>query len=270
MGIFSKLFGGKSETELVESESSRRLEALSGHYIDSTLIPDEAVPIEEDAWTLAPSPTRARVGTTGAEPMIKEEPAPQGVAAIDTKEIEQKMDNRFDRIEATMAMMDARLTQIRETTETSHILPTDTLVTAEEDSEEDSEGQQSDSDEGESTSISQTVSLLDLYEDRVADLNPFLERRPGDQDAGLSVTTSEIAALLLDNLSGPATTTFLVKAKESGTISAAETKELGGLIQLADPAVNNNGGEHLPHRELLMFNAMIEAWRVAKTNDEGA
>ena len=44
-----------------------RLESLATHSIDVATIPLDAAPIEEDAWTLAPSPTRARIGTTGLE-----------------------------------------------------------------------------------------------------------------------------------------------------------------------------------------------------------
>ena len=46
-------------------------------------------------------------------------------------------------------------------------------------------------------------------------------------------------------------------------ITTDECGVLKGLIDLADPAVNENTAEHLPHRELLMFNAMIGAWRQA-------
>ncbi len=130
MGFLGRLFGGGADdSTMSDMGSERRLEALSGHSIDASVVPDESIPIEEDAWTLAPSPTRARVGTSGIEPPPREEKvAAQPV--VDTKEIQQKLDNRFDRIEASMAMMDARLTQIRETNEMMHALPTDTLVTA--------------------------------------------------------------------------------------------------------------------------------------------
>ena len=44
-------------------------------------------------------------------------------------------------------------------------------------------------------------------------------------------------------------------------ITKDEGVELMALISLANPEVNNNGLEHLPHRTLLMFSAMVEAWR---------
>ena len=271
MGFLGRLFGGGADDSGATSDmgSGRRLEVLSGHSIDASVVPDEAIPIEEDAWTLAPSPTRARVGTSGIEPPPREEKMVQ--PTVDTKEIQQKLDNRFDRIEASMAMMDARLTQIRESNEMIHALPTDTLVTADDEhtEDEDQDGEETDSDSIETESAPITVNLLDLYEDRVADLNPFLTRRPDAHSSGPTVSTSEIAALLLDHLSATATTSFLEKASSSGMITAEESRELNGLVQLADPAVNEGGGEHLPHRELLMFNAMVEAWRSAKLPEEG-
>jgi hypothetical protein len=271
MGFLGRLFGGGADDGgTSDLGSERRLEALSGHSIDASVVPDDAIPIEEDAWTLAPSPTRARVGTSGIEPPPREDKVVQ--PTVDTKEIQQKLDTRFDRIEASMAMMDARLTQIRESSETMHTLPTDTLVTA--DSEQDPTEVGDDDDEAaadgtETEPESVTVNLLDLYEDSVADLNPFLTRRPDSHSSGPTVSTSEIAALLLDHLSATSTSVFIEKATSSGMITAEESKELNGLVQLADPAVNENGGEHLPHRELLMFNAMVESWRVSKLPAEG-
>ncbi|MEE3082464.1 MAG: hypothetical protein VX320_00050 [Candidatus Thermoplasmatota archaeon] len=273
MGFLGRLFGGGADdSTMSDMGSERRLEALSGHSIDASVVPDESIPIEEDAWTLAPSPTRARVGTSGIEPPPREEKIAQPV--VDTKEIQQKLDNRFDRIEASMAMMDARLTQIRETNEMMHALPTDTLVTVEGevdvgDASEDGEEPAPSSEDEEVKAEPITVNLLDLYEDRVADLNPFLNRRADAHSTGPTISTSEIAALLLDHLSAATTSAFLEKASSSGMITAEESSELNGLVQLADPAVNENGGEHLPHRELLMFNAMVESWRASKLPDDG-
>lgn len=274
MGFLGRLFGGGADdSTMSDMGSERRLEALSGHSIDASVVPDESIPIEEDAWTLAPSPTRARVGTSGIEPPPREEKV-TAQPVVDTKEIQQKLDNRFDRIEASMAMMDARLTQIRETNEMMHALPTDTLVTAEGEADvgeasEDGEEPTPSSEDDEVKAEPITVNLLDLYEDRVADLNPFLNRRADAHSVGPTISTSEIAALLLDHLSATATSAFLQKASSSGMITAEESTELNGLVQLADPAVNENGGEHLPHRELLMFNAMVESWRASKLPDDG-
>ena len=55
-----------------DAESVQRLEFIAKQSVEDALIPDETKPIEEDAWTLAPSPARARVGASGIEmPDIK-------------------------------------------------------------------------------------------------------------------------------------------------------------------------------------------------------
>ncbi|MEC9090416.1 MAG: hypothetical protein VYC11_03495, partial [Candidatus Thermoplasmatota archaeon] len=114
MSIIDKIFG-KSEDDIADEQAISKLESLATHSIDVATIPLDATPIEEDAWTLSPSPTRARIGATGLEPtdsMSQDSSGKQG--NFDTKEMEDKMDSRFDRIEATMAMMDARLTQLKD------------------------------------------------------------------------------------------------------------------------------------------------------------
>jgi len=271
VSIIDKIFG-KSEDDVADEQAISRLESLATHSIDVATIPLDATPIEEDAWTLSPSPTRARIGATGLEPtdsMSQDSSGKQG--NFDTKEMEDKMDSRFDRIEATMAMMDARLTQLKDIAGTPYTIPTDKLITMDTDEDEAvTEGEESDV-EPEVDVVQQTdVNLLDLYESRIAELNPFLNQRPGALTENLPITTSEIVALLLDNLSSTSATSFVDKAAASGMITTNECAVLKGLIDLADPAINENAAEHLPHRELLMFNAMIGAWRQANAPSEGA
>ena len=273
MSIIDKIFG-KTDGDVADEEAISRLESLATHSIDVATIPLDAAPIEEDAWTLAPSPTRARIGATGlesADSVVQDSSGKQ--VNFDTKEIEDKMDSRFDRIEATMAMLDARLTQLKDVAGTPYAIPTDKLITM--DTDEDDDGTESEGDEIEGESevadIQQSdVNVLDLYESRIAELNPFLNQRPGALTENLPITTSEIVALLLDNLSASNATSFVDKAAGSGMITTDECGVLKGLIDLADPAVNENTAEHLPHRELLMFNAMIGAWRQANAPPEGA
>ncbi|MEE2747327.1 MAG: hypothetical protein VX473_02535 [Candidatus Thermoplasmatota archaeon] len=269
MGLLSFFgFGSDSDHDGVDEASVQRLESLSDQAVEAVMVPEESIPIEEDAWTLAPSPARARVGASGLEPVVVESKPTPDAASIDTKAIEQRLDDRFDRIEATMSIMDARLTQLHVSDNLPHALPTDTLVTA--DGEEDEpENPSEPSEDSESISI-ETVNLLDLYEGSVADLNPFLNRR-ADAHSGPSVTVSEISALLLDHLSSASATNFIEKAKSSGMITKEESAELIAIIGLANPEVNDDGSEHLPHRSLLMFGAMVDAWRNSRTTSgEGA
>ena len=271
MGLLSFLgFGEGDNHDTVDDASVERLESLSEQAVEAVLVPEESIPIEEDAWTLAPSPARARVGASGLEPVqveAKQSPTP---TTIDTKAIEQRLDDRFDRIEATMSIMDARLTQLHSTENLSHALPTDTLITADNEEGEE-ENTATEVGEASESPIIETVNLLDLYEDRVADLNPFLNRRPDALSKGPTVTVSEISALLLDHLSAPSATAFIEKAKSSGMITKEESSELSAIIGLANPAVNDDGSEHLPHRTLLMFGSMVDAWRTSQaTSGEGA
>ncbi|MDP7328533.1 MAG: hypothetical protein QF612_01665 [Candidatus Thalassarchaeaceae archaeon] len=275
MGLMSLFgFGSDVDNDDIDSDSVQRLESLSEQAVEAVTVPEESIPIEEDAWTLAPSPARARVGASGLEPVaVVNKPPP--AESIDTKAIEQRLDDRFDRIEATMSIMDARLTQLNVTDNLTQALPTDTLVTADgEQGEEEDAGGESAESSGEADSESptvETVSLLDLYEGSVADLNPFLNRRADSHSKGPSVTVSEISALLLDNLSSASATAFIEKAKSSGMITKDESAELIAIIGLANPAINDDGSEHLPHRTLLMFGAMMEALRNSRiTSGEGA
>ena len=261
-----------------DAESVQRLEFIAKQSVEDALVPDETKPIEEDAWTLAPSPARARVGASGIEmPDIKND-SPQ-MASIDTKAIEQRIDDRFDRIEATMGIMEARLTQFNPTANAGEMLPTDNFFILDEDGDaseisvEDINGNESTStDEGESNqeqAISDGVNLLDLYEGSVADINPFLNRRIDHTSSESFVSVSEITALLLDNLSSPAATSFVEKAVTSNMVTKDEGSELMALISLANPEVNVNGSEHLPHRTLLMFSAMVESWRDSNISIQG-
>ena len=271
MSIIDKIFG-KNEDDVADEEAISKLESLSTHSIDVATIPLDAAPIEEDAWTLSPSPARARIGTTGLDPSNTVQDGGGGKQVnFDTKEIEDKMDSRFDRIEATMAMMDARLTQLKDIAGTPYTIPTDKLITM--DTDEEGEISEDEEKEGETEADeiqTPSINLLDLYESRIAELNPFLNQRPGALTEKLPITTSEIVALLLDNLSATNATAFVDKAGASGMVTKQECAVLKGLIDLADPAVNESAAEHLPHRELLMFNAMIGAWRSANSPSEGA
>ncbi|MDP7043511.1 MAG: hypothetical protein QF807_05790 [Candidatus Thalassarchaeaceae archaeon] len=268
----------ESPSDEPDSESIQRLEFIAKQSVEDSLVPDETKPIEEDAWTLAPSPARARVGASGIEmPEINSDSSQ--MASFDTKAIEQRIDDRFDRIEATMGIMEARLTQFNPTNNAGEILPTDNLIILDDDGEateisvEDVDSSEEPSTDEEKSNqaqaISDDINLLDLYEGSVADINPFLNRRADHTSSESFVSVSEITALLLDNLSAPAATSFVEKAVTSNMVTKDEGSELTALISLANPEVNDNGSEHLPHRTLLMFSAMVKSWRDSKISMQG-
>ncbi|HJM87711.1 MAG TPA: hypothetical protein QF433_05780, partial [Candidatus Thalassarchaeaceae archaeon] len=263
-----------STSEEPEKESVKRLEKFSSSTIDDALVPSETRPIEEDAWTLAPAPSRARVGASGIEVQTAEPKQETPVNTIDTKAIEQQIDDRFDRIEATMGIMEARLTQINTFDGVSNALPTDKLITIDEEGEASESQTSDDGDEendGEDEEIIHSIeeNLLDLYERKVADLNPFLNKREDTLSPENMVSTSEIVALLLDNLSTKSSTSFIEKAISTKMITKDEGSELMALITLADPQINADGSDHLPHRKLLMFSAMVDAWRDSRNIPKG-
>jgi hypothetical protein len=264
-----------SESPLDEpdAESIQRLESLAKQSIEDSLLPEESKLIEEDAWTLSPAPPRARVGASGIE--VSEVSHSSAPVSFDSKAIEQRIDDRFDRIEATMSIMEARLIQEKSSDDLDHALPTDKLVTVNDDgeaseTENDISEDQSDDDSNQVGEIVKDVNLLDLYEGRVANLNPFLIPRIDKNSSPESlVSISEISALLLDNLSAPSAVAFVEKAIASGMVTGEEGSELMALITLANPEVNVDGVEHLPHRTLLMFSAMVDAWREVNNSNEG-
>ena len=104
--------------------------------------------------------------------------------------------------------------------------------------------------------------LLDLYEAQPLAVNPFLQS--GEADAlmhGPSVDPTKIVALLLDNMSGADTLSFLKAASSTGVITAAEAKSLSAIASLAEPGEESEGAPAVNNRTLLTFAALIEAWR---------
>jgi hypothetical protein len=108
--------------------------------------------------------------------------------------------------------------------------------------------------------------LLELYEAQALASNPFLiaPAHLGDGADG-TVGAPTVAALLLDNLSGMAAVSFTQKAMNSGMLTADEGKHVLAIVQMAAPGDTESALEdHLPHRELLTFSALISNWRRAR------
>jgi len=260
MAFWNRKDEAEEESSLDAGEFNRaRLEALSQAAIDQIEILPEASLAEEEAWTLTPAPSRVRFEAAEVGHMVSTS-AP--TATLDTGDIERKMDERFERLEATLSMMEARMMEGG-----AMAAPGDTLVTA--------EGSATLGADGEYAEVFDAIeesrdSLLDMYEINALDLNPFLS--PGAGSAALggpNVATTQLVALLLDHLSGADAVAFLAKAEKSGVLSKAESTELSGIVSLASPgAASEVEGRHLPHRALLTFSAMLTSWRRGRS--EGA
>ena len=73
-------------------------------------------------------------------------------------------------------------------------------------------------------------------------VNPFLKSSEADALMhGPSMDPTKIVALLLDNLSGSDTLSFLKAASKSGVITASEEKALVAIASLADPGAIRSG-----------------------------
>jgi hypothetical protein len=108
------------------------------------------------------------------------------------------------------------------------------------------------------------ASLMELYEAQALALNPFLATPEGLEEVSRSVDVGSytLAALLLDNMTGMAATSFLQKAIQSGMLTEDEYNAVVAIVHLAVSGDPESALEDkLPNRELLTFSALITAWR---------
>ena len=252
--------------------SEERLRVMSNIAIEQVPMPDEGELTEEDAWTIAPGPARARLNSSGSLPTAATAAAGANVQAnVDTSGLERLISSRLDMVEDVLRMVETRLedgTPVKvvasgesgESTESGDIEITDgdTIVTA---SGEVISGVSSDR-----LMTEDSAPLLELYEAQALASNPFLiaPAELGDGADG-TVGAPAVAALLLDHLSGMAAVSFAQKAMSSGMLTADEGRQVLAIVQMAAPGDTESALEdHLPHRELLTFSAMISNWRRAR------
>ena len=106
--------------------------------------------------------------------------------------------------------------------------------------------------------------LVELYEAQALAANPFLvaPRSSGSGNGQSSTGAPTVAALLLDHMSGMAAVSFTQKAMESGMLTQDEGDAVLAIVQLAEPGDPETALEdHLPHRQLLVFSALVSSWR---------
>lgn len=246
--------------------SEERLRVMSNIAIEQVPMPDEGELTEEDAWTIAPGPTRARLNSSGSLPTAASAATPvQAQANVDTSGLERLISSRLDMVEDVLRMVETRLEDgstvgVAQSGEAgdAEMGDGDTIVTA---SGEIISGVSSDRLMSEDS-----APLLELYEAQALASNPFLiaPAHLGDGADG-AVGAPTVAALLLDHLSGMAAVSFAQKAMSSGMLTADEGKHVLAIVQMAAPGDTESALEdHLPHRELLTFSAMISNWRRAR------
>ena len=108
------------------------------------------------------------------------------------------------------------------------------------------------------------ASLMELYEAQALALNPFLATPEGLEEVSKSVDVGPhtLAALLLDNMTGMAATSFLQKAVQSGMLTEVEYNAVVSIVHLAVSGDPESALEDkLQNKELLTFSALITAWR---------
>ncbi len=290
-----------ADADTQDDISIRRLEAMSNVGYEEVPLPDEGELSEEEAWTISPMSAVVRIGSQMlGDPSGKSSPAVSSAtqtvsATVDTKALERLLSSRLDMVEDTMRSMSFQIqnaiTTIPETSASS-----DGEGDADAEGTDGDDGENSELEAGvvasgvdisgiESTdrvistsgeviqvpasgstrmAANDAASLLELYEAQALTLNPFLATPEGLEEVSKSIDVGPhmLAALLLDNMTGMAATSFLQKAAQSGMLNEEEYNAVVSIVHLAvsgDPEYALE--DKLPNKELLTFAALITAWR---------
>ena len=268
-------FGGSADKDLDEDASltEDRLKIMANIAIEQVPLPEEGELGEEDAWTISPGPTKARLNSIGSVPSVAASLAPTPAApvntTVDTSGLERLISSRLDMVEDVLRMVEVRLEQPPEAAASGEsdegvdveeaALSGDTIVTA----------------SGEVIPVAgndrlkevDEAPLVELYEAQALAANPFLHApsRGATADAN-SVGAPTVSALLLDHMSGMAAVSFTQKAMASGMLSDEEGRSVMAIVQLAEPGETEAAlDDHLPHKELLTFSSLVSSWRSVRT-----
>ncbi len=272
---FSGNSGGNKSAD--QNLSEERLKILANVAIEQVPFPEQGMLTEEDAWTISPGPTRARINSQQSVPNVAATlapaptPVPAAPATVDTSGLERLISSRLDMVEDVLRMVEHRLEEgVPAVSESS-----DDDVEVHEDGEDDegaSAGDRIITASGEVVEVGGTArmmeddqgQLVELYEAQALAANPFLvaPRSSGSGNGQSSTGAPTVAALLLDHMSGMAAVSFTQKAMESGMLTQDEGDAVLAIVQLAEPGDPETALEdHLPHRQLLVFSALVSSWR---------
>ncbi len=289
LGLGGRKSSQSTDADVDDDISLRRLEAMSNVGYEEVPLPDEGELSEEEAWTISPTSAAVRIGSqligeVGGKSSSVSSSIQTVEATVDTKALERLLSSRLDMVEDTMRSMSFQIqdaiTKIPESSVSSD--------EGEEGDEDGEEGSISDSTEISPVSDSadrvitatgeviqapigstrmaadDAASLMELYEAQALALNPFLATPEGLEEVSRSVDVGShtLAALLLDNMTGMAATSFLQKAVQSGMLTEDEYNAVVSIVHLAVSGDPESALEDkLPNRELLTFSALITAWR---------
>ena len=273
---FSGNSGGNKSAD--QNLSEERLKILANVAIEQVPFPEQGMLTEEDAWTISPGPTRARINSQQSVPNVAATlapaptPVPAAPATVDTSGLERLISSRLDMVEDVLRMVEHRLEEgVSVNTETG----ADGETHESDASDDDTDGATGDriiTASGEVVEVGGTSrmmeddqgQLVELYEAQALAANPFLvaPRSSGSGNGQSSTGAPTVAALLLDHMSGMAAVSFTQKAMESGMLTQEEGDAVLAIVQLAEPGDPETALEdHLPHRQLLVFSALVSSWR---------
>jgi hypothetical protein len=260
-----------ADAELAEE----RLKIMANVAIEQVPLPEQGELSEEDAWTISPGPTRARLNSIGSVPSVAATLAPAAPvnAQVDTSGLERMISSRLDMVEDVLRLVEHKMEESisspaiadGELSEEPGVegaddhsldgMTGDTIVTA--------DGKVLPVGDGvDRLRHSDEARLVELYEAQALAANPFLAKGSYEQAANDGVGAAMVAALLLDNLSGMAAVSFAQKAVQSGMLTDVEGRSVLAIVQLAAPGEAESAlNDHLSHRKLLTFSAIVESWR---------
>ena len=270
--------GGAGESQDADTVlSEERLKIMANVAIEQVPLPEEGELSAEDAWTISPGPTKARLNSIGSVPSVAASLAPaQPVnmnAQVDTSSLERLISSRLDMVEDVLRLVEHKLDDVSIDSEGSQ-----SGETSEDGSMEGDDSLEGDvivTSSGEvitTTGVDRMMGddeapLVELYEAQALAANPFLVA-PSDGLGGSTnlIGAPTISALLLDNMSGMAAVSFTQKATDSGMLSVDEGERVLAIVQLAAPGESEAALEdHLSNKELLTLSALVKSWR----NSEG-
>ncbi len=269
---FSGGDGDSQDADTVLSEE--RLKIMANVAIEQVPLPEEGELSAEDAWTISPGPTKARLNSIGSVPSVAASLAPtQPVnmnAQVDTSSLERLISSRLDMVEDVLRLVEHKLDDVATNPE-----GTQSEETSDDDSM-DSDGSiagdviVTSSGEVITTGVDRMMGddeapLIELYEAQALAANPFLVA-PSDGLGGSTnlIGAPTVSALLLDNMSGMAAVSFTQKAIDSGMLSVDEGESVLAIVQLAAPGESEAALEdHLANKELLTLSALVKSWRNA-------
>ena len=274
-------FGNSAEKDHDEDAAltEDRLKIMANVAIEQVPLPEEGELGEEDAWTISPGPTKARLNSIGSVPSVAASLAPAPAvptsATVDTSGLERLISSRLDMVEDVLRSVEVKLDEPAPTEVADddalpavdgdeHAMSGDTIVTA----------------TGEVIAVSgndrlkevDEAPLVELYEAQALAANPFLHAPSRGATANAnSVGAPTVSALLLDHMSGMAAVSFTQKAMASGMLNDEEGRSVMAIVQLAAPGEAESAlDDHLPHKELLTFSSLVSSWRSVRSLRGGA